>query len=134
VLTKAASRTQVLNAKPARGAESRVVAQAGRKGCGHVATNMARPRTNDILAWRQTRANDERSISEKQGLCPLRPDPAVIGADSADGNGASAHGSDGDLPETKQNLPGTGDQVGTDVYEQLPGSATKPIQDDVVSR
>src|SRR5438034_3735618 len=77
---------QVLNAKQHE-RESRVVSQAGRKGAITVATNMA-GRGTDILLGGNPEFLTRDPLLKNQLALPYAAAPAVIPADSADGNGA----------------------------------------------
>src|SRR5437763_339152 len=86
LLKKAGIPHQVLNAKQHE-RESRVVAQAGRKGGVTVATNMAGRGTDILLGGNPEQMTREYFLKNKLAI-PYASAPAVIGADSADGNGA----------------------------------------------
>jgi preprotein translocase subunit SecA len=77
---------QVLNAKQHE-RESRVVAQAGRKGAVTVATNMAGRGTDILLGGNPEQMTREHFLKNKLAM-PYAAAPAVIGADPASGNGA----------------------------------------------
>src|SRR5437870_9890495 len=77
---------QVLNAKQHE-RESRVVAQAGRKGAVTVATNMAGRGTDILLGGNPEFLTREHCLKNKLAI-PYDAAPAVIGADPGDGNGA----------------------------------------------
>ena len=77
---------QVLNAKQHE-RESRVVAQAGRKGAVTVATNMAGRGTDILLGGNPEFLTREHCLKNKLAI-PYAAAPAVIGADPGDGNGA----------------------------------------------
>jgi preprotein translocase subunit SecA len=77
---------QVLNAKQHE-RESRVVAQAGRKGAVTVATNMAGRGTDILLGGNPEQMTRDHFLKNKLAM-PYAAAPAVIGADPADGNGA----------------------------------------------
>src|SRR6266851_656587 len=77
---------QVLNAKQHE-RESRVVAQAGRKGAVTVATNMAGRGTDILLGGNPEQMTRDHFLKNKLAM-PYATAPAVIGADPADGNGA----------------------------------------------
>src|SRR6266481_1574738 len=77
---------QVLNAKQHE-RESRVVAQAGRKGAVTVATNMAGRGTDILLGGNPEQMTRDHFLKNKLAL-PYAAAPAVIPADSADGAGA----------------------------------------------
>ncbi len=76
---------QVLNAKQHE-RESRVVAQAGRKGAVTVATNMAGRGTDILLGGNPESLTREHFLKNKLAM-PYAAAPAVIGADPAGGNG-----------------------------------------------
>src|SRR5438067_2385400 len=77
---------QVLNAMQHE-RESRVVAQAGRKGAVTVATNMAGRGTDILLGGNPEFLTREHCLKNKLAI-PYAAAPAVIGADPGDGNGA----------------------------------------------
>src|SRR5712664_209593 len=77
---------QVLNAKQHE-RESRVVAQAGRKGAVTVATNMAGRGTDILLGGNPEQMTRDHFLKNKLAM-PYAAAPAVIGADPAVGNGA----------------------------------------------
>jgi preprotein translocase subunit SecA len=76
---------QVLNAKQHE-RESRIVAQAGRKGAVTVATNMAGRGTDILLGGNPESLTREHFLKNKLAI-PYAAAPAVIGVDGADGNG-----------------------------------------------
>src|SRR5438309_7173076 len=76
---------QVLNAKQHE-RESRVVAQAGRKGAVTVATNMAGRGTDILLGGNPEQMTRDHFLKNKLAM-PYAAAPAVIGADPASGNG-----------------------------------------------
>ncbi|HTX15236.1 MAG TPA: preprotein translocase subunit SecA [Candidatus Baltobacteraceae bacterium] len=82
---------QVLNAKQHE-RESRIVAQAGRKGAVTVATNMAGRGTDILLGGNPEALTREYFLKNKLAM-PYAAAPAVIGADSANGDGAQAQAS-----------------------------------------
>src|SRR5260370_17769142 len=77
---------QVLNAKQHE-RESRVVAQAGRKGAVTVATNMAGRGTDILLGGNPEQMTRDHFLKNKLAM-PYAAAPAVIGADPAVGNDA----------------------------------------------
>jgi preprotein translocase subunit SecA len=77
---------QVLNAKQHE-RESRVVAQAGRKGAVTVATNMAGRGTDILLGGNPEQMTREHFLKNKLAM-PYAAAPAVIGADAAEGSAA----------------------------------------------
>jgi preprotein translocase subunit SecA len=77
---------QVLNAKQHE-RESRIVAQAGRKGAVTVATNMAGRGTDILLGGNPESLTREHFLKNKLAM-PYAAAPAVIGADSPNGDGA----------------------------------------------
>ncbi|HVH73054.1 MAG TPA: preprotein translocase subunit SecA, partial [Candidatus Dormibacteraeota bacterium] len=87
LLKKAGIPHQVLNAKQHE-RESRVVAQAGRKGAVTVATNMAGRGTDILLGGNPEFLTREYFLKNKLAM-PYAAAPAVIGAESADGNGSN---------------------------------------------
>jgi preprotein translocase subunit SecA len=86
-LKKAGIPHQVLNAKQHE-RESRVVAQAGRKGAVTVATNMAGRGTDILLGGNPEQMTRDHFLKNKLAM-PYAAAPAVIGADSNDGNGSN---------------------------------------------
>jgi preprotein translocase subunit SecA len=88
LLKKSGIPHQVLNAKQHE-RESRIVAQAGRKGAVTVATNMAGRGTDILLGGNPESMTREHFLKNKLAL-PYAAAPAVIGAESADGDGAQA--------------------------------------------
>ncbi len=85
LLKKSGIPHQVLNAKQHE-RESRVVAQAGRKGAVTVATNMAGRGTDILLGGNPEQMTRDHFLKNKLAM-PYAAAPAVIGADPADGNG-----------------------------------------------
>src|SRR5271157_334227 len=79
---------QVLNAKQHE-RESRIVAQAGRKGAVTVATNMAGRGTDILLGGNPESMTREHFLKSKLAI-PYAAAPAVIGVESSDGNAAQA--------------------------------------------
>jgi preprotein translocase subunit SecA len=88
LLKKAGIPHQVLNAKQHE-RESRIVAQAGRKGAVTVATNMAGRGTDILLGGNPESLTREYFLKNKLAM-PYAAAPAVIGAESANGDGAQA--------------------------------------------
>src|SRR6201993_4852992 len=88
LLKKAGIPHQVLNAKQHE-RESRIVAQAGRKGAVTVATNMAGRGTDILLGGNPEFLTREHFLKNKLAM-PCAAAPAVIGTDGASGNGAQA--------------------------------------------
>jgi preprotein translocase subunit SecA len=86
LLKKSGIPHQVLNAKQHE-RESRVVAQAGRKGAVTVATNMAGRGTDILLGGNPEQMTRDHFLKNKLAM-PYAAAPAVIAADAADGNGA----------------------------------------------
>src|SRR5881409_519018 len=85
LLKKAGIPHQVLNAKQHE-RESRIVAQAGRKGAVTVATNMAGRGTDILLGGNPEQMTRDHFLKNKLAM-PYAAAPAVIGADPASGNG-----------------------------------------------
>jgi preprotein translocase subunit SecA len=85
-LKKAGIPHQVLNAKQHE-RESRVVAQAGRKGAVTVATNMAGRGTDILLGGNPEQMTRDHFLKNKLAL-PYAAAPAVIPADSGNGDNA----------------------------------------------
>ena len=85
LLKKAGIPHQVLNAKQHE-RESRIVAQAGRKGAVTVATNMAGRGTDILLGGNPEALTREYFLKNKLAM-PYAAAPAVIGAESANGDG-----------------------------------------------
>jgi preprotein translocase subunit SecA len=79
---------QVLNAKQHE-RESRIVAQAGRKGAVTVATNMAGRGTDILLGGNPESLTREYFLKNKLAM-PYAAAPAVIGAESSNGDGTPA--------------------------------------------
>ena len=104
---------QVLNAKQHE-RESRIVAQAGRKGAVTVATNMAGRGTDILLGGNPESMTREHFLKNKLAI-PYAAAPAVIGADGADGDRERAHGADGVVPARRKDFPGAAGSVGADV-------------------
>ncbi len=77
---------QVLNAKQHE-RESRIVAQAGRKGAVTVATNMAGRGTDILLGGNPESLTREHFLKNKLAM-PYASAPAVISAEGTDGSGA----------------------------------------------
>jgi preprotein translocase subunit SecA len=77
---------EVLNAKQHE-RESRIVAQAGRKGAVTVATNMAGRGTDILLGGNPEALTREHFLKNKLAM-PYAAAPAVIGTDNANGDGA----------------------------------------------
>ncbi len=88
ILRKSGVPHQVLNAKQHE-RESRIVAQAGRKGAVTVATNMAGRGTDILLGGNPEFLTREHFLKNKLAM-PYAAAPAVIGTDGASGNGAQA--------------------------------------------
>src|SRR6202140_2353727 len=86
ILKKSGVPHQVLNAKQHE-RESRIVAQAGRKGAVTVATNMAGRGTDILLGGNPEQMTRDHFLKNKLAL-PYAAAPAVIAADSADGTAA----------------------------------------------
>jgi preprotein translocase subunit SecA len=86
LLKKAGIPHQVLNAKQHE-RESRIVAQAGRKGAVTVATNMAGRGTDILLGGNPESLTREYFLKNKLAM-PYAAAPAVIGAETANGDGA----------------------------------------------
>src|SRR5712691_8838040 len=88
LLKKAGTPHQVLNAKQHE-RESRVVAQAGRKGAVTVATNMAGRGTDILLGGNPEQMTRDHFLKNKLAM-PYAAAPAVIGADAQSPNGEAA--------------------------------------------
>ena len=88
LLKKAGIPHQVLNAKQHE-RESRIVAQAGRKGAVTVATNMAGRGTDILLGGNPEFLTREHFLKNKLAM-PYAAAPAVIGAESTNGDAAQA--------------------------------------------
>jgi len=86
LLKKAGIPHQVLNAKQHE-RESRIVAQAGRKGAVTVATNMAGRGTDILLGGNPESLTREHFLKNKLAM-PYAAAPAVIGAESSNGDAA----------------------------------------------
>jgi preprotein translocase subunit SecA len=87
LLKKAGIPHQVLNAKQHE-RESRIVAQAGRKGAVTVATNMAGRGTDILLGGNPESLTREYFLKNKLAM-PYAAAPAVIGAEGGNGNAAA---------------------------------------------
>jgi preprotein translocase subunit SecA len=87
LLKKAGIPHQVLNAKQHE-RESRIVAQAGRKGAVTVATNMAGRGTDILLGGNPESLTREYFLKNKLAM-PYAAAPAVIGADGGNGDGTA---------------------------------------------
>jgi preprotein translocase subunit SecA len=120
---------QVLNAKQHE-RESRVVAQAGRKGAVTVATNMAGRGTDILLGGNPEQMTRDHFLKNKLAM-PYAAAPAVIPAVPADGNGAQPA-----VPMVLFQHEGKIFQVPADqwkpVYEQFAGQC-KAEHDEVVA-
>jgi preprotein translocase subunit SecA len=129
LLKKSGVPHQVLNAKQHE-RESRVVAQAGRKGAVTVATNMAGRGTDILLGGNPEQMTRDHFLKNKLAM-PYAAAPAVIGADSADGNGAQPT-----IPMVLFQHEGKIFQVPADqwkpVFEQFAGQC-KAEHDEVVA-
>src|SRR5467141_1785020 len=88
ILKQAGVPHEVLNAKQHE-RESRIVAQAGRKGAVTVATNMAGRGTDILLGGNPEFLTREHFLKNKLAI-PYAAAPAVIGTDGASGDGAQA--------------------------------------------
>src|SRR5256885_1020208 len=88
LLKKARIPHEVLNAKQHE-RESRIVAQAGRKGAVTVATNMAGRGTDILLGGNPEFLTREHCLKNKLAM-PYAAAPAVIGTDGASAEGAQA--------------------------------------------
>jgi preprotein translocase subunit SecA len=88
LLKKAGVPHQVLNAKQHE-RESRIVAQAGRKGAVTVATNMAGRGTDILLGGNPEQMTREYFLKNKLAM-PYASAPSVISADTPSGDGATS--------------------------------------------
>jgi len=88
ILKKSGIPHQVLNAKQHE-RESRIVAQAGRKGAVTVATNMAGRGTDILLGGNPESMTREYFLKNKLAM-PYAAAPAVIGAEPANGDAPAA--------------------------------------------
>jgi preprotein translocase subunit SecA len=129
LLKKAGIPHQVLNAKQHE-RESRIVAQAGRKGAITVATNMAGRGTDILLGGNPEQMTRDHFLKNKLAM-PYAAAPSVIGADGSNGAGTQ--------PAVQMVLfqnEGKIFQVPADqwkpVYEQFAGQC-KEEHDEVVS-
>jgi preprotein translocase subunit SecA len=86
LLKKAGIPHQVLNAKQHE-REAKVIAQAGRKGAVTVSTNMAGRGTDILLGGNPEAMTRDHCLHEKLAI-PYIAAPAVIGADSSNGDAA----------------------------------------------
>jgi preprotein translocase subunit SecA len=129
LLKKSGIPHQVLNAKQHE-RESRVVAQAGRKGAVTVATNMAGRGTDILLGGNPEQMTRDHFLKNKLAM-PYAAAPAVIGADPASGNGNQPT-----VPMVLFQNEGKIFQVPADqwkpVYEQFAGQC-KAEHDEVVA-
>jgi preprotein translocase subunit SecA len=129
LLKKSGIPHQVLNAKQHE-RESRVVAQAGRKGAVTVATNMAGRGTDILLGGNPEQMTRDHFLKNKLAM-PYAAAPAVIPADPADGNGAQPS-----IPMVLFQHEGKIFQVPADqwkpMYEQFAGQC-KAEHDEVVA-
>ena len=129
LLKKSGIPHQVLNAKQHE-RESRVVAQAGRKGAVTVATNMAGRGTDILLGGNPEQMTRDHFLKNKLAL-PYAAAPALIPADSADGKGAQPA-----IPMVLFQHEGKIFQVPADqwkpVFEQFAGQC-KSEHDEVVA-
>ncbi len=129
LLKKSGIPHQVLNAKQHE-RESRVVAQAGRKGAVTVATNMAGRGTDILLGGNPEQMTRDHFLKNKLAM-PYAAAPAVIPADTADGNGAQPT-----IPMVLFQNEGKIFQVPSDqwkpVFEQFAGQC-KSEHDEVVT-
>jgi preprotein translocase subunit SecA len=120
---------QVLNAKQHE-RESRIVAQAGRKGAVTVATNMAGRGTDILLGGNPEFLTREHFLKNKLAM-PYAAAPAVIGTDGSSGNAAQAT-----VPMVLFQNEGKIFQVPADqwkpIYEQF-ANQCKSEHDEVVS-
>ena len=87
ILKKAGVPHQVLNAKQHE-RESRIVAQAGRKGAVTVATNMAGRGTDILLGGNPESMTREHFLKNRLAM-PYAQAPAVIGAEGSNGDAAA---------------------------------------------
>ncbi len=88
ILKKSGVPHEVLNAKQHE-RESRIVAQAGRRGAVTVATNMAGRGTDILLGGNPEFMTREHFLKNRLAM-PYAQAPAVIGAEPQDGDGATA--------------------------------------------
>src|SRR5207245_915529 len=119
LLKKVGVTHQVLNAKQHE-RESRVVAQAGRKGAVTVATNMAGRGTDILLGGNPEQMTRDHFLKNKLAM-PYAAAPAVIGADPAGGNGA------------QPSVPMVLFQHEGKIF-QVPADQWKPVYDDFASQ
>jgi preprotein translocase subunit SecA len=131
ILRKAGVPHEVLNAKQHE-RESRIVAQAGRKGGVTVATNMAGRGTDILLGGNPEFMTREHFLKNRLAM-PYAQAPAVIGGETETGNGAAAAAS---VPMVLFQHEGKIFQVPQDqwkpVYEQF-ADQCKSEHDEVVS-
>jgi preprotein translocase subunit SecA len=129
ILKKAGVPHQVLNAKQHE-RESRIVAQAGRKGAVTVATNMAGRGTDILLGGNPEFLTREYFLKNKLAM-PYAAAPSVIGSD-----GASADGAQATVPMVLFQNEGKIFQVPADqwkpIYDQFAGQC-KSEHDEVVA-
>src|SRR5690349_15266065 len=130
LLRKAGVPHQVLNAKQHE-RESRIVAQAGRKGAVTVATNMAGRGTDILLGGNPESMTREHFLKNKLAM-PYAQAPAVIGTENPSGDGAAA----AQIPMVLFQHEGKIFQVPTDqwkpVYDQF-AEQCKAEHDEVIA-
>jgi preprotein translocase subunit SecA len=134
ILKKAGIPHQVLNAKQHE-RESRVVAQAGRKGAVTVATNMAGRGTDILLGGNPEQMTRDYFLKNKMAL-PYASAPAVIGQDGAAINAAGETAQPIGAPMVLFQHEGKIFQVPSDqwkpIYEQF-AQQCKAEHDEVVA-
>jgi preprotein translocase subunit SecA len=130
ILKKSGIPHQVLNAKQHE-RESRVVAQAGRKGAVTVATNMAGRGTDILLGGNPEQMTRDHFLKNRIAM-PYAAAPSVIPADAPTGDGAAAQA----VPMVLFQHEGKIFQVPSDqwkpIYEQFAGQC-KAEHDEVIA-
>ena len=122
ILKKAGVPHEVLNAKQHE-RESRIVAQAGRKGAVTVATNMAGRGTDILLGGNPEFMTREHFLKNRLAM-PYAQAPAVIGAEAENADPAAAAAS---------NVPMVLFQHEGKIF-QVPQDQWKPVYDDFASQ
>jgi preprotein translocase subunit SecA len=123
ILKKSGVPHEVLNAKQHE-RESRIVAQAGRKGAVTVATNMAGRGTDILLGGNPEFMTREHFLKNRLAM-PYAQAPAVIGADADSGNAPAA--------PVAVNVPMVLFQHEGKIF-QVPQDQWKPVYDDFANQ
>src|SRR3974390_3376479 len=130
LLKKSGIPHQVLNAKQHE-RESRIVAQAGRKGAVTVATNMAGRGTDILLGGNPESLTREYFLKNKLAL-PYAAAPAVIGAEPTNGDGAAGPAVQMGLFQDEGEIFQVPQEQWKPVYDQFAGQC-KAEHDEVVA-